>query len=220
VAATGHTQNDQAETILLALIRGGGLEALGGIRPARDGVVRPLLDVTRDQTAAFCRALGLRPRRDPANDDPSFLRVAVRTRVLPAMERSVGRDVVATLARTAALVRQDGDLLTELSRRAGPAVVSTAGAERRIRVDRLLELPPPLAARVVRTALLDAGVLPELSHIEAIMGLATGRSGRRAALPGRLVARRGREYVSLSAAPGERSLAHRPGEGGHPNGGL
>jgi tRNA(Ile)-lysidine synthase len=201
-AATGHTADDQAETVLLALVRGGGLESLAGIRPVRDGVVRPLLDVTREQTAACCRSLGLRPRRDPHNEDPSYLRVAIRTRALPALERAVGREVVATLARTAGLVRQDGELLAEMAERAAGDVVSTGPGEVRIAAAALRGLPAPIAGRVVRTALLDAGLVPELPHIEAIVALAAGRPGRRAVLPGRLVARREREYVALSTPSG------------------
>jgi tRNA(Ile)-lysidine synthase len=201
-AATGHTVDDQAETVLLALVRGGGLESLAGIRPVRDGVVRPLLDVTRGQTAAFCRSLGLRPRRDPHNEDPSYLRVAIRERALPALERAVEREVTVTFARTAALVRQDGELLTEMTERAAATVVSSGPDAVRIDAAGLLALPPPIAGRVVRTALLEAGIVPELPHIEAVAALASGRPGRRVALPGRLVARREREYVSLSIPSG------------------
>jgi tRNA(Ile)-lysidine synthase len=103
--AEGHTLDDQAETVLISLIRGGGLDALGGIEPALGGEVQPLIDVRRSEVEAFCRALRLRPRRDPTNQDTRLLRNAVRLKVLPAIERSVGRDVRATRARTAATNR-------------------------------------------------------------------------------------------------------------------
>ena len=203
VAAVGHTADDQAETVLLALIRGGGLEALAGMRAVGDGVARPLLDVTREQTAAACRALGLRPRRDPMNDDPSFLRVAIRTGVLPAVDRATGRSVRPTLVRTAGLLREDADLLASMAADAARAVVEAqppGGA--RLRAEALARLPRPIAARVVRAALRDAGVLVEAAHVDAVLALAAGRPGRRASLPGGLVARREREYVSLSIGPG------------------
>src|SRR5207247_6718452 len=89
VAAVGHTADDQAETVLLALLRGGGLEAIGGMKPVTGAVVRPLLETTRQETEAFCRSLRLRPRRDPMNQDPAFMRVAVRTRAIPYLERAL-----------------------------------------------------------------------------------------------------------------------------------
>src|SRR6266498_3786003 len=82
--AEGHTLDDQAETVLISLIRGGGLDALGGIEPALGGEVQPLIDVRRSEVEAFCRALGLRPRRDPTNQDTRLLRNAVRLKVLTA----------------------------------------------------------------------------------------------------------------------------------------
>jgi tRNA(Ile)-lysidine synthase len=201
VAVVGHTADDQAETVLLALIRGGGIEALAGMRPMGDGVARPLLEVTREQTGAFCRSLGLRPRRDPMNDDPSYLRVAIRLRGLPSLEEAVGRPVRATVIRSAALLREDADLLAAVAAQAEPAVLQASPDGVAIRVTGLLELPPPIAARVVRSALRASGMLPEVAHVEAVLALAAGRPGRRVDLPGGMVARRQREYVSLSTGP-------------------
>jgi tRNA(Ile)-lysidine synthase len=198
VAAVGHTADDQAETVLLALIRGGGIDALAGMRPLGDGVARPLLEVTREETVAFCRSLGLRPRRDPMNDDPSYLRVAIRLRGLPSLEEAVGRPVRATVIRSATLLREDADLLAAMAAEAEHAVLRTSRDGVAIRVTGLLELPLPIAARVVRSALRASGMLPEVAHVEAVMALAAGRPGRRMDLPGGLVARRQREYVSLS----------------------
>src|SRR5437870_2761032 len=91
--AEGHTLDDQAETLLIALVRGGGLEALGGIAPILGPEVQPLIDVRHDDVEAFCRALRLRPRRDPTNRDTKLLRNAVRLKVIPAIEGASGRDV-------------------------------------------------------------------------------------------------------------------------------
>ena len=201
VSAVGHTADDQAETVLLALVRGGGLEALAGMRPMADGVARPLLDVTRAETVAFCRSLGLRPRHDPMNDDPSFLRVAIRTGGLPGLERAVGRPVGPTLVRIAALLRDDADLLAAMAAVAEPGVLRATPNGVSLDVQGLLRLPSPIAARVIRSALRSVGVLAEASHVQAIAGLVEGRPGRRASLPGRVVARREREYVSLSIGP-------------------
>src|SRR5439155_10648600 len=128
-AAVGHTADDQAETVMIALLRGGGLEAIAGMSPVGRPIVRPLLETTREETVAFCRALRLRPRRDPMNEDPSFMRVALRLRVIPGLERHLGRNVRETLARTADLLRLDAEFLDQLSTVAFPAVADTDGQE-------------------------------------------------------------------------------------------
>ncbi|HXF57682.1 MAG TPA: tRNA lysidine(34) synthetase TilS [Actinomycetota bacterium] len=222
VAAVGHTADDQAETVLLALLRGGGAEALSGMAPVsrlerlsgaerswRSGpgggaaeaaltLVRPLLEVTREETEAFCRALRLRPRRDPMNEDPSLMRAAVRRRVVPLLEEALGRKVRPALVRTAALLRSDAEFLEALATEAAARVVREQGRERLLDTERLRALPRPLASRVVRAAILALGVVPDAAHVEAVLDLAAGRPGRRAQLPGGLLARRGRGYVSLS----------------------
>jgi tRNA(Ile)-lysidine synthase len=199
VAALGHTADDQAETVLLGLLRGGGLQAIGGMKPVSGSVVRPLLEITREETEAFCRALRLRPRRDPMNEDPAFMRVGIRTRVIPRLESALGRNLRSTLARTADLLRQDAELLEQLAAAARPeVVVENQEDDTLFRARRLGTLPPPIAGRIVRRAFLDLGVLPEAGHVEAVIGLAPARPGRSISLPGGLIARREREYVRLS----------------------
>jgi tRNA(Ile)-lysidine synthase len=201
-AATGHTLDDQAETVLLAAIRGGGLDALAGIQPSAPGLIRPLLRVRRAETEAFCSALGLRPRRDPMNRDSAYLRVAVRRRVLPGLERATGRGVAESLSRTAGLLREDARFLDELAVAAEQDVLSRDGAGLRLRAGRLSSLPRPLQTRVVRAALAQTGVAGEVRHVEAVIDLAVGRPGRRVTLPAGLLARRDREYVRLSQSTG------------------
>lgn len=84
--ATGHTQDDHVETIFMNLGRGAGMAGLGGIRPLRDGFVRPLLPFTRDETRRFCEGRGLWFHDDPGNFDESFTRVRVRKRIIPEFE--------------------------------------------------------------------------------------------------------------------------------------
>jgi tRNA(Ile)-lysidine synthase len=202
VAATGHTLDDQAETVLLAALRGGGLDAVAGIPPVGPLVIRPLLEVRRVETEAFCRSLGLRPRRDPMNRDPAYLRVAVRRRVIPDIERATGRGVAESLARTAGLLREDARFLDGLAAASAKDVLANGDGEVRLRAQALSSLPRPLQTRVVRTALAAAGVAGEARHVDAVIDLASGRPGRRAALPTGLLARRDREYVRLSQPTG------------------
>src|SRR6185503_21309487 len=98
--ATGHTIDDQAETVLLHLARGSGLQGVAGMRPLRDGIARPLLAIGRAETTAICKAAKIRPREDPSNRSLKFARNRVRLKVLPELER-INPQVRAALARFA-----------------------------------------------------------------------------------------------------------------------
>lgn len=210
VAAVGHTADDQAETVLLALLRGAGLTAVAAMQPVDRPIVRPLLEVTREETVAFCRALRLRPRRDPMNEDPSFMRVALRLRGIPALEEALGRGVREPLARTARLLRGDADLLESITEAATRDVVRKDGEDSLLRTDALEALPPALANRVVRRALFDQIAVPEAAHVQAVLDLAGARPGKRVDLPGSLLAKREKGYVRLSR-PSPRSSGDRTG---------
>ena len=95
-ALTGHTADDQAETVLLHLLRGSGLTGASGIGQRRG---RPLLDLRRADTEAVCVLAGLEPVRDPSNSDPAHLRNRVRHEVLPLLDEITDRDVVPLLVR-------------------------------------------------------------------------------------------------------------------------
>jgi tRNA(Ile)-lysidine synthase len=194
-AAVGHTADDQAETVLLGLLRGSGLHALGGMEAFTPPAARPLLEVTRAETEAFCRALRLRPRRDPMNADPAYMRAALRLGVLPVVEEALGRGVREAVVRTAGLLRQDADYLDAVARDAARSVSAGDG---RLRAGALVQLHPAVSSRVVRTVLMAHGLAPDSAHVLAVLDLAAGRPGRRRMLGGGLLAHRDREYVALS----------------------
>jgi tRNA(Ile)-lysidine synthase len=198
--ALGHTLDDQAETLIIALLRGGGIHFVSGMAPREDHTkVRPLLEVRRSEVESFVRGLGLRPRLDPTNLDTRLLRNAVRLRVIPQMEESTGRDVKGTLARTARLLREDRDeLLTEAARHWERLGRREEGGVR-IRAKGLSELSVPIGGRVVQMAMWQTGVHPERQTVRAILDLATGRPGRRVSLPGGFTAVREREYIRISS---------------------
>jgi tRNA(Ile)-lysidine synthase len=120
----GHTRDDQAETVLLALARGAGPRGLSGM-PYRKGVLfRPLLGVAREDTRKACAALGLVAWEDPHNSDPAYARSRVRADALPALIAALGPGVVDNLARTAAQVAADNAALDALA----AAALAAAGA--------------------------------------------------------------------------------------------
>jgi tRNA(Ile)-lysidine synthase len=205
--AEGHTLDDQAETVLLNLIRGSGLEGMTGITPtfgARPGsvTVQPLIDVTRAEAESFCRALRLRPHHDPTNDDRRYLRNAIRLDVLPEIERATGRSAKAAIVRTADLLRADRQELESESVRAFRRIVDEDDELVRFDATELARLSPPLAGRVIRMAVYQAlssdWAAPwSREAIDAILDLARGRPGRTRDLPGGRTARRTRTHVVI-----------------------
>lgn len=179
---TGHTRDDQAETVLLALARGAGPRGLAGM-PARrelDGVplLRPLLEISRDQTRAACVVLGLSPWQDPHNAHPSYARSRVRADLLPALVRALGPGVVDNLARTARLVATDNAALDELAETALAAARHPAGG---LSVPELVGLVPAVRGRVLHSWARELGALPgALSHrhVAALDALVTDWHGQ------------------------------------------
>lgn len=108
--ATGHTRDDQAETVLLHAVRGSGLAGIAAMRPSREGIVRPLLGIGRAETVAVCAAAGITPREDPSNRSLKFARNRVRHKVLPELAKLNPRAVEA-LARLAAAAGEATDTL-------------------------------------------------------------------------------------------------------------
>ena len=196
--ATGHTLDDQAETVLMAVLQGHGLQGVAGIPPVIGPYVRPLLDTPRVDTEAFCRSLGMRPRQDPMNRDLRYLRNAIRARALPSLERLSGRGVREALARTASLLREDARELNRQAGRAFSAAVDEREGGLYLQEIALRDLPTPIASRVASQALFRSGITPTQEHIEAVLDLAKNRPGRRRDLPGGLLAVRERDYVRLS----------------------
>jgi tRNA(Ile)-lysidine synthase len=185
----GHTRDDQAETVLLGLTRGSGGRALAGMRRAFDHYARPLLDVTRADTVAACRAEEIDFWEDPHNEDLGYARVRVRRTVLPLLEEHLGPGVAAALARTADLVRDDVELLDAQAQRAYDELA--AGDDPGLAVAPLEALPTALRSRVLRLAALEAGALDsELFHVHvrALLDLVAGDLHGEVQLPGRVSA--------------------------------
>jgi tRNA(Ile)-lysidine synthase len=194
----GHTLDDQAETVLLALARGAGPRGIAGM-PARRVIggatfARPFLAVSRAQTRAACAALDEPAWDDPHNQDPKFARVRVRE-ALPLLATILGPDVVANLARTATLVASDLAALDEI---AAAATVDATAPDGSLSCSVLLGRPPAVRTRVLRTFALGLGApggALAWTHIAALDALVTGWHGQGAvALPGgqRVVRRNGR----------------------------
>ncbi len=203
---TGHTADDQAETVLLNMIRGAALDGLAPFTgPARR--CRPLLDLRRTETLRVCALAGLDPIQDPSNDDLRFRRNAVRHRLMPMLIEISGRDPVPILARQARLLADDAALLDHLAAAVDP---TDAGA--------LSSADVALARRAVRCWLRadsdDEHHPPSAAEVDRVLGVARGTAPATEVAGGRRVWRHaGRLHLEV---PGP--LSPRGGEVPRPGG--
>ena len=168
-ALTGHTADDRAETVLINLLRGAGLDGLAAMGPAP---TRPLLQLRRHETAAVCAHLGLVPIQDPSNHDPRFVRNRVRHELLPLLDDIAGRDTVPLLVRTATLVAEDLAILES----AGAAIDPTDARA-------VAAATPAVARRALRRWLAVEGYPPDAASVSRVLEVASGER-RACELPG------------------------------------
>jgi tRNA(Ile)-lysidine synthase len=158
---TGHTADDQAETVLINVLRGAAASGLSAMKP---GVTRPLLALRRSDTEAICRECGIQPVSDETNTDPRFVRNRVRHELLPLMADISQRDPAVLLARTADLLRADDEFLSELASHLDPTDALA-----------LANAPTPLAYRALRQWL-SQPYPPDLATLERILTVARGEA--------------------------------------------
>ena len=188
--ATEHTLDDQAETVLMRLIRGSSGRGLSAIRPRRaDGVVRPLIDCTRDEVAAVVSGAGLDHRIDRSNRDARFLRTHVRERVLPLLAE-LNPSIARGCANLAAAARAERHIVSAWA----DAQLAIGAPDGGLDVAWLRRSAPVVRGLLVRRWLLRAGVAARAltaRHAQAVVRLAEAASGRSEAhLPGGWTARR------------------------------
>jgi tRNA(Ile)-lysidine synthase len=210
--ALGHTADDQAETLLMWMLRGSGTAGLAGIRPVREGLyVRPLLDVSRADVLAYLEAKGLAFRTDSSNAKPLYLRNRLRRDLLPLLKQ-FNPAVVDALTRQASILR-DEDLCLErwTSEWIGRHVQRGAGRTMTVPRTELLALPVALQRRVVREVVRQvtgSGHGPTFGAAESVLEkVAQGRSGSSLTLRGATVTR---EYDAvICSGPGAPAPAGR-----------
>ena len=157
---TGHTLDDQAETILINLMRGAGLDGLGGIRA---GATKPILALRRGETRALCDFLNLAVVSDPSNTDSRFVRNRIRAEVMPLLDDIARRDAAPLLARTVDLLTDDAALLNELALAIDPTDArAVASAD------------PRIARRAVRAWLAGDDYPPDRATIDRVLDVARG----------------------------------------------
>lgn len=191
---TGHTASDRAETLLYNLMRGtgaDGLQALTWRRQLADNVqlVRPLLEVTREETGQFCQDFDLKIWEDSTNDDLKYARNRIRKELLPYLHQNFNPQVTSNLAQTAELLQADVEYLEQAARELREQAMES---QYPIKLNRRILQKAPLALqrRVMRQILLE--ILPQspnFEHIEKLIGLITApRRSQTDPFPGGIIA--------------------------------
>ena len=197
--ATGHTRDDQAETLLLHLARGSGIAGLGGMRPSRDGIIRPLLAIGRGETEAVCAAAGVVPLDDPSNRSLRYARNRIRRKVMPEL-LAINPQATAALARLAEAAaevsgshRRRAEEVLAAATRDGALDIGSLGDDAAVR-EEALALAWERATGHVLTARHRTAVAAQVSRIDG-----------RAALDlpgGRLLRDQGELRIEVRAEPG------------------
>jgi tRNA(Ile)-lysidine synthase len=209
VVATGHTAGDQAETVLMHLVRGSGLAGLAGMRPSsswpfpgHDGLllVRPLLEVSRGETERYCQEEGLSPCLDVTNLLLGPLRNRIRHQLLPLLRR-YNPKIEGALLRLAAATASDLAYLEEAARASWPALAVKDKGSVRFRRSKLMAVPPAIRSRLLQAAcqqlLADARQI-EAVHIGSMVEALAKPAASRLSLPGGLAFTVDGEFVRLT----------------------
>ena len=196
----GHTRDDQAETVLLGLARGSGTRSLSGMAIENGIYIRPLLQITREETVLACNEVGVEPWNDPHNGNTEFSRVRVRTEILPVMEEKLGPGIAAALSRSASILRDDADALDAIAQ----TEISHSDLEN-LDCEHLATLARAIRSRVLRAAIYAAGA-PSGSitadHLAGVEALVTSWRGQGPlSLPGGVKVERISGRLSLLAQP-------------------
>jgi len=200
--ATGHTLTDQAETVLMRLLRGSGRSGLTGIHPEKDGlIIRPLLDFERGELRAFLKKRKWTWREDESNRDPSFLRSRIRRELIPLLEKKFEPAAVRHLAQAAAILRDENAVLADLAGRRARAVLSRDESGPVLDRTRLRRIPAGLRRLVVRVFIRELkGDLRDVSFkdVEAVAALGPNKE---IVLNSGLILRREGDRISRKRPP-------------------
>ena len=179
--AVAHHMEDQAESIMLHLIRGSGLKGLTGMKHMRGNIIRPFLDIHRSEIEAYLGERGVSYRTDSTNLGREACRNRLRLDVMPYIAEHINPSVTDALCSMAALLRMDEEYLAAEAERALNAAATETGYNRAM----IAALPLPLRSRAIRMAIERAGVYSDIDriHVEKVMELLSANTGASLDLP-------------------------------------
>jgi tRNA(Ile)-lysidine synthase len=208
--ATAHTANDQAETVLLGLLRGVGLHGLGGIQPVLKGmIIRPLLEITRDQIVSFTRAAHLDYVEDSSNASRKYRRNAVRLDLLPFLEQHFNPSIIKRFTAYAQLFREDAACIEHVAHMRFQDVCKNVGQMIKINLDLFAKECISIQRELLYqsfASLTGARHRLETQHARMMIDLFTHKSpGKRLSLPENVIAYRSYAWGCLAKQQGEPS---------------
>ncbi|MEW6447842.1 MAG: tRNA lysidine(34) synthetase TilS [Bacillota bacterium] len=184
--ALGHQADDQAETVLLNVLRGTGLTGLKGIPPVREPYVRPLIEVRRAAIEAYCAFRQLKTCLDASNVRPVYRRNRIRHELIPLLEREYNPSVIQALCRLSAIAREEEEFMAREAARVYREVLIQKEAGPGLKIKGLQAVPPAIARRVIRLAFKEVTGCPyelDFLHTEEVLALLFQGAGREVSLP-------------------------------------
>ena len=183
--ALAHHRDDQAETVLMHMLRGSGPEGLKGMEPVRDGVfIRPMLYVSREDILAYCRGRGLSYREDATNADTDYRRNRIRHELLPQLTQ-YNPKIREALCRTAEIMREEDACMAAYGGRLYAEMAALTDRAISLPINKLMAVPLAMRRRILRRAVSAVGSMRDVGygHIEEVLGLLAG-PGSAVQLPG------------------------------------
>jgi len=186
--ALGHNADDQAETVLMRLLRGSGASGIAGMRAVRDKIIRPLIEIKRDEITEFVKEKRLRYVEDPSNLEPYYLRNKIRLNLIPLLKEEYNPNIVDTLRETAEIIRDEDEFLESYCSTILSDIIQSKGNEAiEIDVLKLKNFHIAIKRRIIRIVLkMLKGDLLKISvvHVEEILNsINKGFSGKSLNLP-------------------------------------
>lgn len=208
--AVAQNRNDQAETVLMRLIRGSGLEGLTAIDYIRDGkIIRPLLDISREEIEEYCRKYKLNPRIDKTNLETIYTRNKIRLELIPYIEKNFNPNIIDTLWRSSNILRDDSEYLNNITENIYKAITNKKDNGLSINLTEFIELHIALKKRIIRKVLENIkGNLKDIGlvHIDNIINLSKNNNvGARIDLPGHIIVELGYNSIDIKIGSKEKS---------------
>ncbi len=179
--ATAHNKNDNAETVLLHLLRGSGITGLSGIPCRRQNIIRPILDITRDEIEEYCKKNKLGFVTDSTNLETVYTRNKIRLKLIPIM-KEINPNIINTLCGLSKNLAIDSEFIDTIAENAANEIISN----NKIKISDLKKLPQAVARRAVITLAKQNGAQPESVHIDKVFELIKmPKTGKKIDIPGK-----------------------------------